>query len=140
MKRTLRTVLLLAALTGLLVVAGCGGDDDAEAEAEESATPAAAVQEIDQIKQLLDEALAQYRVGDAETAEKTTGDAYLEHFEQVEGPLGEEDHELMEELEHRISTEIRDEMKNGAPVTEVEKLIDETKTDLDQAQRLLQGS
>ncbi len=120
MKRMLRTVLLLAALTGLLVVAGCGGDD--EAEAEESATPAAAVQEIDQIKQLLDEALAQYRVGDAETAEETTGDAYLEHFEQVEGPLGEEDHEFMEELEHRISTEIRDEMKNGASVADVEQL------------------
>ena len=138
MKRTLRTVLLLAALTGLPVVAGCGGED---AEAEEgAATPAAAVQEIDQIKQLLDEALAQYRVGDAETAEKTTGDAYLEHFEKVEGPLGEEDHEFMEELEHRISTEIRDEMKNGASVADVEQLIDETKTDLDQAQRLLQGS
>ncbi len=81
----------------------------------------------------------QYRVGDAETAEETTGDAYLEHFEKVEGPLGEEDHEFMEELEHRISTEIRDEMKNGASVADVEQLIDETKTDLDQAQRLLQG-
>jgi DNA anti-recombination protein RmuC len=137
MKRTLRTVLLLAALTGLLVVAGCGGEDE---EAEESATPSEAVQEIDQIKQLLDEALAQYRVGDAETAEETTGDAYLEHFEKVEGPLGEEDHEFMEELEHRISTEIRDEMKNGASVADVQALIDETKTDLDQAQRLLQGS
>jgi hypothetical protein len=137
MKRTLRTVLLLAALTGLLVVAGCGGEDE---EAEESATPTEAVQEIDQIKQLLDEALAQYRVGDAETAEETTGDAYLEHFEKVEGPLGEEDHEFMEELEHRISTEIRDEMKNGASVADVERLIEETKTDLDQAQRLLQGS
>lgn len=137
MKRTLRTVLLLAALTGLLVVAGCGGEDE---EAEESATPTEAVQEIDQIKQLLDEALAQYRVGDAETAEETTGDAYLEHFEKVEGPLGEEDHEFMEELEHRISTEIRDEMKNGASVADVQALIDETKTDLDQAQRLLQGS
>ena len=138
MMRTLRTLTLLAALSGLLLVAGCGGED-AEAE-EESATPAQAVQEIDQIKQLLDEALAQYRVGDADQAEETTGDAYLEHFEQVEGPLGEQDHEFMEELEHRISTEIRDEMKNGASVDEVQQLIDETKTDLEQAQRLLQGS
>lgn len=138
MTRTMRTILLLLALSGALAVAGCGGED--EAEAEESATPAQAVQEIDRIKQLLDEALAQYRVGDADRAEETTGDAYLEHFEKVEDPLGDEDHEFMEELEHRISTEIRDEMKNGASVADVEQLIDDTKSDLDRAQRLLQGS
>ena len=138
MKRALRTVLLLTALAGTLAVAGCGGSD-AEAE-EESATPAQAAQEIDQIETLLDDALAQYRDGDAEAAEETVGDAYLEHFEKVEGPLGDEDHEFMEELEHRISTEIRDEMKDDAPVAEVEQLIGQTKQDLAKAQAMLQGS
>jgi DNA anti-recombination protein RmuC len=140
MKRALRSVLLLTALAGTLAVAGCGGSD-AEAEAEdESATPAQAAQEIDQIETLLDDALAQYRDGDAEAAEETVGDAYLEHFEKVEGPLGDEDHEFMEELEHRISTEIRDEMKDDAPVAEVEQLIGQTKQDLAKAQAMLQGS
>jgi len=139
MKRALRTVLLLTALAGTLAVAGCGGSD-AEAEAEESATPAQAAAEIDQIETLLDDALAKYRDGDAEAAEETVGDAYLEHFEKVEGPLGEEDHEFMEELEHRISTEIRDEMKNGASADEVAQMIDETKQDLAKAQSMLQGS
>jgi DNA anti-recombination protein RmuC len=138
MKRALRTVLLLTALAGTLAVAGCGGSD-AEAE-DESATPAQAAQEIDQIETLLDDALAQYRDGDAEAAEETVGDAYLEHFEKVEGPLGDEDHEFMEELEHRISTEIRDEMKDDAPVAEVEQLIGQTKQDLAKAQAMLQGS
>jgi DNA anti-recombination protein RmuC len=138
MKRALRTVLLLTALAGTLAVAGCGGSD-AEAE-DESATPAQATQEIDQIGALLDDALAQYRDGDAEAAEETVGDAYLEHFEKVEGPLGDEDHEFMEELEHRISTEIRDEMKDGASVAEVEQLIGKTKQDLAKAQAMLQGS
>jgi hypothetical protein len=138
MKRALRSVLLLTALAGTLAVAGCGGSD-AEAE-DESATPAQAAQEIDQIETLLDDALGQYRDGDAEAAEETVGDAYLEHFEKVEGPLGDEDHEFMEELEHRISTEIRDEMKDDAPVAEVEQLIGQTKQDLAKAQAMLQGS
>lgn len=138
MKRALRTVLLLTTLAGTLAVAGCGGSD-AEAE-DESATPAQAAQEIDQIEALLDDALAQYRDGDAEAAEETVGDAYLEHFEKVEGPLGDEDHEFMEALEHRISTEIRDEMKDDAPVAEVEQLIGKTKQDLAEAQAMLQGS
>ena len=138
MKRALRSVLLLTALAGTLAVAGCGGSD-AEAE-DESATPAQAAQEIDQIETLLDDALAQYRDGDAEAAEETVGDAYLEHFDKVEGPLGDEDHEFMEELEHRISTEIRDEMKDDAPVAEVEQLIGQTKQDLAKAQAMLQGS
>src|SRR5215207_722187 len=138
MKRALRTVLLLTALAGTLAVGGCGGSN-AEAE-DESATPAQAAQEIHQIEALLDDALAQYRDGDAEAAEETVGDAYLEHFEKVEGPLGDEDHEFMEELEHRTSTEIRDEMKDDAPVAEVEQLIGKTKQDLAKAQAMLQGS
>src|SRR5215204_258150 len=136
MKRALRTVLLLTALAGTLAVAGCGGSDAED----ESATPAQAAQEIDQIETLLDDALAQYRDGDAEAAEETVGDAYLEHFEKVEGPLGDEDHEFMEELEHRLSTEIRDEMKDDASVAEVEQLIGKTKQDLASAQAMLQGS
>jgi len=46
----------------------------------------------------------------------------------------------MEDLEHRISTEIRDEMKDGAPADEVEQLIEDTKRDLAEAQSKLGGS
>ena len=52
-----------------------------------------------------------YRAGDAEAAAETVGDAYLEHFEHVEAPLGDRDHELMEEIEHALATEIRDAIK-----------------------------
>ncbi len=130
-----RTVLALALLVGALALvgAGCGSSDD-----EESATPTEAVAEIDEIKSMLDQGLAQYRSGDADAADTTVGDAYLEHFEQVEHPLEERDHLLMEELEHRISTEIRDKMKADAPADEVAQLIDETKADLDTAKTKLQ--
>lgn len=127
-------VLVLLALTLVGLGAGCGSDDADEADV----TPAAAAAEIDTIKSMLDDALAKYEDGDAEAAEELVGDAYLEHFEEVEHPLEEVDEELMEDLEHTISTEIRTKMKDGAPAAEVEQLIVVTKADLDRAKAALQ--
>jgi hypothetical protein len=130
-----RTTVILVLMLGAVALAGtaCGSSDD-----DEETSPAAAVAEIDEIKAMLDTGLAQYRSGDQEAADTTVGDAYLEHFEHVEDPLGERDHELMEDLEHRISTEIRDEMKDGTPPDQVATLIAETKADLDTAKARLQ--
>ncbi len=128
-------VLGLLALTLAGAGAGCGSDDADEADV----TPAAAAAEIDTIKSMLDDALAKYEDGDAEAAEELVGDAYLEHFEEVEHPLEEADEELMEDLEHTISTEIRTKMNDGAPAAEVEQLIVVTKADLDRAKAALQN-
>jgi hypothetical protein len=125
-------VLLLA----VLALAGCGATDSGSGEDE--TTPTEAVAEIATIKTMLERARTQYRAGDADAADETVGDAYLDHFEEVEEPLGERDHELMEELEHRISTEIRDEMKAGAARERVSALIDETTRELDRAVAALQ--
>ena len=144
-----KTFLLLIVLLGLvaLTVTACGSDDDSspaaatatdEGEEEGEITAEEAAAEIDEIKRMLDEGLAQYQDGDQEAADTTVGDAYLEHFEKVEHPLEEQDHELMEELEHRISTEIRDEMKEGASADEVAALVEQTKADLDTAKAKLQ--
>ena len=125
-----KSILLTALLVALAVTAaGCGS----KKESEESATPTEAIAEIETIRTMLGDAVAKYRSGDAEQAEKTVGDAYLEHFEHVEDPLGDRNHDLMEELEERISTEIRDEMKDGAPVTKIESLVRETNRELDEA-------
>jgi hypothetical protein len=130
-----RTMVILVLMLGAVALAGtaCGSSDE-----DEETSSAAAVAEIDEIKAMLDTGLAQYRSGDQEAADTTVGDAYLEHFEHVEDPLGERDHELMEDLEHRISTEIRDEMKDGTPPDQVATLIAETKADLDTAKARLQ--
>lgn len=144
-----KTFLLLIVLLGLvaLTVTACGSDDDSspaaatateEGEEEGEITAEEAAAEIDEIKRMLDEGLAQYQDGDQEAADTTVGDAYLEHFEKVEHSLEERDHELMEELEHRISTEIRDEMKDGASADEVAALVEETKAELDTAKAKLQ--
>jgi hypothetical protein len=130
-----RTMVILVLMLGAVALAGtaCGSSDE-----DEETSSAAAVAEIDEIKAMLDTGLVQYRSGDQEAADTTVGDAYLEHFEHVEDPLGERDHELMEDLEHRISTEIRDEMKDGTPPDQVATLIAETKGDLDKAKTRLQ--
>ena len=141
-----KTVLMLVLLLGLVAtVAACGSDNDSSApqaakEGEEEVSAEEAAAEIEEIKSLLDQAVIQYRAGDATAADTTVGDAYLEHFEEVEHPLEERDHELMEDLEHRISTEIRDEMKNGTSADEVAALVDETKADLETAKTKLQES
>jgi DNA repair exonuclease SbcCD ATPase subunit len=127
-------VLALLAVSLVSFGAACGSDDQSS---EEDTTPAAAAAEIDTIKSMLDDALAKYEAGDADAAEETVGDAYLEHFEQVEHPLEEVDEELMEDLEHTISTGIRTKMKDGAPASEIEQLIEQTKTDLDEAKSKL---
>jgi hypothetical protein len=144
-----KTFLLLIVLLGLvaLTVTACGSDEDSspaaatateEGEEEGEITAEEAAAEIDEIKRMLDEGLAQYQDGDTKAADTTVGDAYLEHFEKVEHPLEEQDHELMEDLEHRISTEIRDEMKEGASADEVAALVEQTKADLDTAKAKLQ--
>ena len=135
--RRVSAVLLLIAAVLLLAVAGCGGDDDESAE--ESATPAEAVAEIEEIKTLLATAVQQVRDGDPDAAEETVGDAYLEHFEDVEGPLGERDHEFMEELEEAISTDLRNDIKDGKSADEIQAEVDEIDADLDRAVELLQG-
>ena len=127
--------VLLATLT-LGATAGCGGSDEA---GEDSATPAEAVTDIGEIKTLLAKAVDQARSGDFEAAEETVGDAYLEHFESVEDPLGERDHDLMEELEEAISTDLRNDIKDGKAADEIETKVDEIKADLDKAVEVLQS-
>src|SRR4029453_10361883 len=129
-----RTIVLLALVLGAVGLTGtaCGSSE------EEGASPTEAAAEIDEIKMLLDQGLSQYRSGDKAAADTTVGDAYLEHFEEVEDPLGERDHELMEGLAHPSSPEIRDQMKDGTAPDEVAALIADTKADLDTAKTKLQ--
>jgi hypothetical protein len=127
--------VLLATFT-LGATAGCGGSDEAE---EDPATPAEAVTEIGEIETLLARAVDQARSGNFEAAEETVGNAYLEHFEHVEVPLGQRDQDLMEELEEAISTGLREEIKDGKSADEIETTVDAIDANLDKAVELLQS-
>jgi hypothetical protein len=150
--RRLPLVLLLVLAAFALVAAGCGSDDEPTAAAtakatsedesegeEEAATPEEAVEEIAEIKTLLATAVTQVESGDREQAEQTVGDAYLEHFEHVEAPLGDRDHDLMEELEESISTDLRNQIKDGEEVAAIRSSVDEIDAKLDQAVEALQS-
>jgi hypothetical protein len=86
----------------------------------------------------LDEALAAYKAGDAVAAERLAGDAYLEHFEFVEGPLEEVDKEFMEDLEDLIREQLRAAIRAGKPAAEVEAIVVKAKADLATAATKLQ--
>jgi len=122
------------------VAAGCGGGDegrDSEA-AEHAATPQRAIAEIAEVRDGLATALATYRSGRRAAADEQVGDAYLEHFELVEGPLEEADEELNEALEDGIRERLREQMRDGAPVARVERLVRKLDAQLDEAAAALQ--
>lgn len=140
-KRFATSTAMVASLTAFALLAGCGEKGDSSSTSEESeheaATPAKAIVEIGLVRQGLAAGLAAYKQGDAEKADELVGTAYLEHFELVEGPLGERDEELSEELEELIREELRDEVKAGADAAEVEALIAEANQDLSKAEKTL---
>ena len=130
-------IALFASLLSLsALAAACGGNDKEESE-EASVTPAQAIERIGNVRQGLDEALTQYKAGQRKAADRTVGNAYLEEFEFVEGPLEKKNHELTEELEDGIREELRDKIKSGAPATQVASHIAELNKKLDQAEAAL---
>ena len=137
MRRMLLLFTLLAALA--VGVAGCGSDSESsdEATTEESSSTAEALEQVEAIPGLLDEAVTTYRSGDHDAAADAVGDIYLEHYEDVEGPLGERNHDLMEEIEEQISTELRQAMETGEPESEIDALVAKIKTNLEQAEKEL---
>lgn len=107
MHKRMTTLLALGAASMLL--SACGGDDDKETE--KAASPAVALKEAGETKTAITAALATYAAGDAAKAEEQVAEAYVSHFEEVEGALEERDHELNEKLEESISRDLRQAIK-----------------------------
>ena len=133
--RSAATSLILA---GALAMAACGENgSDADQAAESGATPAKAIEEIGATEAALDEAVAAVRAGDRDQAHEILSEAYVEHFEQVEGPLGKVDHELNEELEEAISGKLRRQVKSGGSAAGFARSVADVKRDLAAAEEKL---
>lgn len=134
MKVRISAVAALA-LAGLALGCGSSGEEKASEEAEHGTTPQQAIVEIGRVRSGLAEALATYKAGDASAADEQVGDTYLKHFELVEGPLEDVDHELNEELEDTIREELREQIRADAGAAKVEQLVNEINTKLDAAEQ-----
>ena len=141
------TLFLTLATCGAVALPGCGEDSEKGGEPASPATTAApdaeaspnaaAIREIGATRAGIERALNQVRTGHAKAAEDTVSEAYLQHFELVEGPLDKVDHELNEELEETIRNDLRKKIASGAEPEEVGRLVDEVKADLDTAEAKL---
>jgi hypothetical protein len=107
-----------------------------------AAAPSAATltvqEQINATKAGLDASLAAYKAGDKTKADQLAGDAYLDHFEFVEGPLDEKDAELRHEIEGLIRDDLRAAIKAGKPAAEIESMVNEAKSKIDVAAQKLQ--
>ena len=131
-------VTLIGAVFGLIA---CGDDSTDEPSREEQATvtPAKAIEEIGVVEANLQAAETAYAAGATARAEELVSTAYLEHFELVEVPLEEKNHELNEELEELIREELRKAIKDGAPPAQVRRLVNEAEAGLQEARTELGG-
>ena len=134
----LRTALVSLTLVSTLALAACGGSDgESEEAAEQQATPARARAEIGEVRKALDSAVSSLAEGDAKAADNAVSEGYLEHFEQVEGPLEKVDPELKEKLEDSIRENLRDTIQHGGSVALVTRMVSAIKADLTTAEQKL---
>jgi hypothetical protein len=132
----IRPALTTIALGSAVALVACGEDKQAAA-GDQPAGGAKAIAEIGATRTALDHGLEAFKAGDKARAQELVSEGYVEHFEQVEGPLEKVDHDLKEKLEETIAMGIRDKIKQGAPIPEVEALVGRAKADLTTAEQKL---
>jgi len=125
------TLLFMASPTSVFAQ----GESEAASAESDSRDPIAIINEI---RTLITQANNQYAAQDFVGAEATVQTAYLDHYEFLEGPLAALDPELMEATEILIRETLIGAIQDRAPLTEVQNLINNVNTNLDQAEVLFQ--
>jgi hypothetical protein len=134
----MRRTVLFALCTSSLALAACGGSDSSSSTESENSSPSVARKEVGETRDALNAALASYKQGDKAAANEQVAEAYVSHFEEVEGPLEDKDSELKESLEHAIADDLRSSMKAGKPASEIEAQVKAIVADLNKAEAALQ--
>jgi len=85
------------------------------------------------IEELLDEIVATYEAGDAEAAAELSAEAYLENYEVIEAEVIELAPAVNQELEPLLGAALRERLAAGAPISEIEQMVERAKELLDEA-------
>ena len=125
--RRLPLLLLLVALVAVAAPATAAADDEQFAETREQIAGA---------RTLVEQAVEAAKAGDRERGYDLAREAYLDHFELAEVPLRLRDPNLVLDLEFTFA-ELRNGIRDGAPVSELEKLQDEINLGLRKVDRVL---
>lgn len=80
---------------------------------------------VENIRNLLTEAKEEYANGETGKALSLATKAYLDNYEFLESAVDVQNPELNEEIEIKMRQDLRDMIRNGAPASEVNALIDE---------------
>ena len=131
-------VMMFSAVTLLFMASPASvfaQESDAATAESDSRDPIAIINEI---RTLITQANNQYAAQDFVGAEATVQTAYLDHYEFLEGPLAALDPELMEATEILIRETLIGAIQDRAPLTEIQNLINNVNTNLDQAEVLFQ--
>ena len=131
-------VMMFSAVTLLFMASPASvfaQESDAATAESDSRDPIAIINEI---RTLITQANNQYAAQDFVGAEASVQTAYLDHYEFLEGPLAALDPELMEATEILIRETLIGAIQDRAPLTEVQNLINNVNTNLDQAEVLFQ--
>ena len=87
---------------------------------------------VENIRDLLNQVKVKYAEGDKDTATSLATKAYLDNFEYLESPLKESGQkDLVNEMETMMRIELRDMIKNNAPISQVDQKVDDILAKMD---------
>jgi hypothetical protein len=135
--RLIVTSVTAAAALGLAACGSDSSDSSGSSKASTAETAPVALKEVVLTRAALKTALATYKTGDTTAASDQVAEAYVSHFEEVEGPLGKKDPELNERLEEAIGGELRAHMKAHRPAKTIAREVAAIVADLDKAEAAL---
>ncbi len=86
---------------------------------------------VDNIKQLLEQTKEEYAKGNTEKAYSLATKAYIDNYEFIEWELSQYEEALIEDVEWMMREELRNMIKDEAPVSEVNAKVDEILNKMD---------
>jgi hypothetical protein len=93
---------------------------------------------INNIRNLLDQSIEKIKSGDYQNAESLVIEAYLDNFEFLEGEIAKHDESLLKDIEVLLREQLRNLIQGKASLDDIQKMVDNINTKLNEIEKLLQ--